>query len=133
MHHAGLVRAKLAADKPTEQSNHDQPATKNASSSAGPGSSCPFLNAINATPPEVHIPWYKRLQQYSNPWEFQQLVLDDVVAQGHQIAALTKTMGFTDAFMPASGDAVRTVFAGEAGSDPITSHTKSRLLSGWET
>lgn len=31
---------------------------------------------------------------YVQPWQFQQQVLDDVVAQGHTMAAIGKTPGF---------------------------------------
>jgi hypothetical protein len=34
------------------------------------------------------------MQQYAQPWQFQQQVLDDVVAQGHHMAAISKTPGF---------------------------------------
>lgn len=33
-----------------------------------------------------------------------------------------------DAFMPATGDAVRTVLSGEAGLDPIVNNTKSKVM-----
>jgi hypothetical protein len=98
--HAGILRAKLDADKPTEQSNPTQPTnstTNSSSSSSESVSRCPVLTALNVTPPEVNMPWHKRLQQYAQPWQFQQQVLDDVVAQGHTMAAIGKTPGFAGA------------------------------------
>ena len=96
--YAGLVRAKRVADKPTEQSNPTQPTTSTHSSSSSESASrCPVLSALNVAPPEVNIPWHKRMQQYAQPWEFQQQVLDDAVAQGHHMAAIQKSPGFAGA------------------------------------
>jgi hypothetical protein len=118
------VRAQILADKPTVQPEQpeQQPRSIQASSSSTPDappstSGCPFLAAVN--PPVVRIPWLTRLQQLTKPYEFQQLLLDDALKEGHKMVALDKTFGFADAYMPASGEAVKTVFAGEAGTDPI--------------
>jgi hypothetical protein len=119
------VRAQIIADKPTAQD-----VTPESVSSLSPSSSeqqelstsaggCPFLNAL-ADPPEVSIPWYKRLHQITKPTEFQKLLLDDAMAEGHRMVALRKDVGFADAYVLGSGDMVRTAFAGEAGLDPIT-------------
>lgn len=117
--HTGLaVRAQIVADKPTVQpEQQQQPDIKSSTAEPPSTSGCPFLAAVN--PPEVRIPWHTRLQQLTKPYEFQQLLLDDALKKGHKMVSIDKTVGFSDAYMPASGDAVKAVFAGEAGTDPI--------------
>lgn len=101
------------------EQQQQQPNIKSSTAAEPPSTSgCPFLAAVN--PPEVRIPWHTRLQQLTKPYEFQQLLLDDALKEGHKMVAIDKTVGFADAYMPASGDAVKAVFAGEAGTDPIT-------------
>lgn len=112
-----LVRAQIIADKPkTDLQSQPEPVSTTSSSEAGT-SACPFLNALN--PPVVKVPWHKRLEQITKPVEFQRMILDDAVKQGDSMVALEKTAGFLDAYVPATGDAVKTIFGGEAGTDPI--------------
>lgn len=134
-----VVRAQIIADKPAAavQPDHAQASslghaagaeasTAQYSDSTTPspaaGGSCPFLNALN--PPEVPIKWHQRLWQLTKPYEFQQLLLDQAVQEGNSMVAVSKGFGFSDAYMTASGDAVKAVFAGEAGSDPIVHQSR---------
>lgn len=115
-----LVRAQIIADKPkTDHQSQPEPVstTSSSSSSEAGTSACPFLNALN--PPVVMVPWHKRLEQITKPVEFQRMILDDAVKQGDSMVALEKTAGFLDAYVPATGDAVKTIFGGEAGTEPI--------------
>jgi hypothetical protein len=111
------VRSQIIADKPTVQEGQPEAFGSTSSSPQPSTSGCPFLQAIN--PPEVKVPWRQRLDQITKPYEFQQMLLDDAIRDGHRMVQIGKDIGFSDAYMPATGDAVKAVFAGEAGTDAI--------------
>jgi hypothetical protein len=114
-----VIRAQIIADKPAAQEVQPGPSvsiTSSSSSTEASAAGCPFLNSL--TPPEVHIPWLKRLGQITKPDEFQKTLLTDAMKQGHRMVAVKKDIGFSDAYMVGTGDAVKTVFAGEAGANP---------------
>jgi hypothetical protein len=112
------VKAQIIADKPPAPEMQPEPSISTSSSPEASTAGCPFLNSL--TPPEVHVPWLKRLAQITQPEEWQNTLLGEAMKQGHRMAAVNKDIGFSDAYMVGTGDAVKTVFAGEAGSDPMT-------------
>lgn len=81
--------------------------------------SCRFLQAMQE-PPLVTIPWWQRVWQITAPFKLQSMVLDDAVQDGHSMVQLQKQLAFEDAFVPASGAAVRAVLAGDGGSEPTS-------------
>lgn len=112
------MRAQIIADKPTVQEVQPEAPISTSSSipEASTAAGCPFLNSL--TPPEVHVPWLKRLGQITQPTEFQKTLLTEAMEQGHRMVAINKDIGFSDAYMIGNGDAVKAVFQGEAGSNP---------------
>jgi len=58
--------------------------------------------------------------QITAPFKLQSMVLDDAVQDGHSMVQLQKQLAFEDAFVPASGAAVRAVLAGDGGSEPTS-------------
>lgn len=76
------------------------------------------------------MPWHQRLGQITKPYEFQQMLLDDAIRDGHRMVQIGKDIGFADAYMPATGEAVKTVFAGEAGTDPIIKQSSIPSMGG---
>lgn len=76
------------------------------------------------------MPWHQRLDQITKPYEFQQMLLDDAIRDGHRMVQIGKDIGFSDAYMPATGDAVKAVFAGEAGTDAIVKQSSIPSMVG---
>lgn len=127
------LKAQILADKPTAQVPPQQPAGHSSSvnphdnltiaAAAAPVSTsgCPFLNAVN--PPLIKVPWHQRFKQLFKPHEFQRMVLDDAIKAGDSMVALDRKPGFMDAYVVGTGDGVKTVFAGEAGTEAITAQS----------
>lgn len=82
-------------------------------------SSCPFLQALQQ-PPHVKLAWWERVQQITAPMQMQSAVLDQTLAEGGSMVQLEQHLAFEVAYVPGTGSAVRSVLAGDSGSDPFT-------------
>eukprot|EP00878_Enallax_costatus_P041537 GHUV01048343.1.p1 GENE.GHUV01048343.1~~GHUV01048343.1.p1 ORF type:complete len:522 (+),score=119.33 GHUV01048343.1:83-1648(+) len=103
----GQARQQVQSPPLPEPIEHRTSNVSTDSSSAVSTSGCPFLASLS-TPAVTSVPWYKRLQQLSNPVAYQQAAYGD-----HLLVKIPAALGLPLQYSPSSGDLIKQILTGE--------------------
>ena len=123
-------RRAIGRPRATPQQHND---AASPDSGAASSSSCPFLAAL-PRPAKVHAPWGKKLLQITDPTAWQ---LAAIAAEAPPGAAVVQgALMLQPMVMPITGDAARTLLAGEGDLTtvgwPESVGERERVVCVWE-